>query len=60
VTVEGVLAAVEADARLATQRERCFVFRELAAWGRGFDRGQYPTAGREGCAEFPYDGFPWK
>jgi para-nitrobenzyl esterase len=59
VTVEGVLAAVEADPRLTTQRDRCRVYRELAAWGGGFGPEQYPAAGREGCAEYPYDGFPW-
>jgi para-nitrobenzyl esterase len=60
VTVESVLAQVESDPRLATQRERCFVYHELAAWGRGFEREQYESAGRGGCAEFPYEEFPWK
>ena len=42
-----------------TQRDRCFVYRELARWGDGFGEAQYATAGREGCAEFPFDAFPW-
>ena len=36
VTIESVLAAVDADPRLTTQRDRCFVYRELARWGGGF------------------------
>jgi para-nitrobenzyl esterase len=61
VTVASVLASVEADPRLTSQRERCLVYRELARWGaEGFGEEQYPTAGREGCAEYPFDGFPWR
>jgi hypothetical protein len=59
VTVESVLALVDADPRLATQRDRCFVYRELARWGGAFGKPQYPTVGREGCAEYPFDAFPW-
>jgi para-nitrobenzyl esterase len=59
VTVESVLASVEADPRLANQRDRCRVYHELAAWGGGFGPKDYPTAGRQGCAEYPYDQFPW-
>jgi para-nitrobenzyl esterase len=60
VTVESVLASVEADPRLTTQLDRCWVYRELADWGAGFSREEYPTAGREGCAEYPFDTFPWE
>jgi para-nitrobenzyl esterase len=60
VTVASVLASVEADPRLTSQRDRCRVYRELAAWGGdGFGREDYPTAGREGCAEYPFEKFPW-
>jgi para-nitrobenzyl esterase len=59
VTVASVLASVEADPRLKTQRDRCFVYHELARWRDGFAKEQYATAGREGCAEFPFDQFPW-
>jgi para-nitrobenzyl esterase len=58
-TVEGVLASVDADPRLVTQRDRCFVYRELARWGERFSELEYPTAGRAGCAEYPFDAFPW-
>ena len=52
VTVQSLLASVEADPRLTSQRERCMVYHELARWGgEGFGEPQYPTAGREGCAE---------
>jgi para-nitrobenzyl esterase len=59
VTVESVLASVDADPRLTTQRERCFVYRELARWGGASGRQRYPSSGREGCAAYPYDAFPW-
>ncbi len=59
VTIESVLASVDADPRLKTQRDRCFVYHELARWGDGFGEAQYATAGREGCAAFPFDAFPW-
>jgi para-nitrobenzyl esterase len=59
VTVERVLASVDADPRLATQRDRCFVYRELARWDGASGRQQYPTSGRDGCAAYPYDEFPW-
>jgi hypothetical protein len=59
VTIESVVAAVDADPRLTTQKERCWVYRELARWSRGFSRKDYATAGREGCAAYPFDGFPW-
>jgi para-nitrobenzyl esterase len=58
VTRESVIAAVDADPRLTTQKERCRVFYSLAEWGRGLPKEQYATAGKQGCAEFPYDS--WK
>ena len=54
VTPESVIAAVDSDPRLTSQRDRCFVYRELARWSRGFTKTQYPTAGREGCAPYPW------
>jgi para-nitrobenzyl esterase len=60
LTVEGILAAVDDDPRLATQRDKCAIFRELADWSRGFDKKQYAAAGRNGCADYPFDSYPWK
>jgi para-nitrobenzyl esterase len=57
VTVASVLDGVAADARLKTPRDRCWVFRELAYWGRGSGRVGYDA--REECKPFPFDGFPW-
>jgi len=57
VSVESALASVGADPRLDTPRERCWVYRELAAWSRGFSRERYDSLA--GCAEFPFDAFPW-
>jgi para-nitrobenzyl esterase len=59
VTPESVLAAVEADARLDSRRERCWVYRELVRWSMGLAERDYATAGREGCAEYPLADFPW-
>jgi para-nitrobenzyl esterase len=56
----GVLASVDADPRLDTQRERCWVYHELARWSLGLAERDYPSAGREGCAAYPLDGFPWE
>jgi para-nitrobenzyl esterase len=58
-TIESVLASVDVDPRLTTQRERCFVYRELARWRGAAAVQEYPTSGREGCAEYPYHEFPW-
>lgn len=55
-----VLASVDADPRLATQRERCWVYHELARWSLGLAEREDPTAGREGCAAYPLDAFPWE
>jgi hypothetical protein len=57
VTIEGVLAGVEADTRLATPRARCWVYHELAAWSRGFSREDYDALA--GCKEHAFDAFPW-
>lgn len=57
VTVESVLASVEADPRLDSPKERCWVYRELAARWRGQTKDDY--AARAACAEFPFDAFPW-
>ncbi len=59
VSREAVIAAVDQDPRLTTQRERCAVYRKLAAWGRGFDEKDYRKAGSQGCAEYPYETYPW-
>jgi hypothetical protein len=37
VTQAEVVAAIDADPRLPTQRDRCEVYRRLARWGRSFD-----------------------
>ena len=56
---ESLIAAVDADPRLPTQRDKCRVFRTLAGWSPGFTREQYATAGAHGCADYPFDGYPW-
>ena len=59
LTRGAVIAAIDADPRLPTQRDKCMTYRNLAAWSRGFTRKDYPTAGTTGCAEFPYEAYPW-
>ncbi|UCE84707.1 MAG: carboxylesterase family protein [Deltaproteobacteria bacterium] len=55
VSEASVIAQVDEDPRLPTQRDRCAVYRELARWSRGFDQADYPTAGKLGCAAYPFD-----
>ena len=55
VTVEEVLAAVDADPRLPNQRARCDVYRRLVEWNRAIPRERYDGLGAEGCREFPLD-----
>ncbi len=54
-----VIESVDADPRLGSQRERCVVFYQLAAWDRGFHPEDYPSAGARGCADFPFEAYPW-
>lgn len=56
LTRETVLDAVASDPRLAEPRDRCRIYRELAAWGRGSNRDAYAAR----CPDFPYDGYPWE
>jgi len=57
VSEASILARVDDDPRLASQRDRCEIFAEMARYSRGFEPEDYPTAGREGCAEFPLEEF---
>jgi para-nitrobenzyl esterase len=57
VSEEQVIAAIASDPRLATQRDRCAVYRRLARWGRAFDAGRYAGAG---CASYPIAEYPWR
>ena len=55
----GLIAAIDADPRLPTQRDKCRVFRTLAQQGRGLTPAEYPRAGAHGCEEFPWASYPW-
>ena len=55
VSVASVLAAVDEDPRFGTQRQRCDMYRELARSARGFSQQDYPTAGKLGCRDYPYE-----
>jgi para-nitrobenzyl esterase len=60
VSEEEVIAAIDADPRLASQRDRCAVYRRLAGWGRDFGEERYARAGSRGCAEYPIAEYPWR
>lgn len=51
LTVESVVAGIEADPRLETASQRCAVYRDLALDGRGFTATDY--ANRQSCREYP-------
>jgi hypothetical protein len=55
-----VIHAVDADPRLPDQRDKCGVYRELAIWARGMTPEEYATAGSQGCADYPFDAYPWE
>jgi len=55
-----IIADVDSDARLATQREKCAVFLAMTAMGEGLTKADYPRVGARGCADFPADAYPWE
>jgi len=55
VTKASVVAQIDADPRLPTQRDRCERFADLALHSQYFTRAEYPAAGAHGCAEYPLD-----
>jgi para-nitrobenzyl esterase len=55
-----IIADVDADARLPTQREKCAVFLAMTGMGEGLTKADYPHAGAHGCADFPADAYPWE
>lgn len=56
-SIDGLRAAVANDPRLATPRDRCVVYHDLAQWGRGISRADYDAFTE--CREFPFDAYPW-
>lgn len=56
-SVAGLAGSVEDDPRLRSHRERCVVYRAMAAFGRGFTREDY---GRTDCGDYPYADYPWR
>jgi para-nitrobenzyl esterase len=59
-TREHIYADIDADARLPTQLDKCRVFRQLVGWTHGLTRDAYPKVGKIGCAEYPFDAYPWE
>jgi para-nitrobenzyl esterase len=55
-----IIADVDADARLPSQREKCAVFLAMTAMGEGLTQADYPHVGAHGCAAYPPDGYPWE
>jgi para-nitrobenzyl esterase len=60
LTKEAVLAAVDSDPRLSTQRDKCAIYRNFATWSSALSKQQYASAGSQGCADYPYDTYPWE
>jgi para-nitrobenzyl esterase len=60
IDITGLIAAVDGDRRLRTQRERCAVFRELVRTVPLLSKSMYPSIGRSGCKAFPFDAYPWR
>jgi para-nitrobenzyl esterase len=58
-TAAAVLAAVDTDPRLPTPRDKCMIFHDLVNRSRTFTKKNYPTAGKNGCKEYPFDTYPW-
>jgi len=56
---EKLLAGLDADPRLPTQLAKCRVFHQLVAWPKVLTEDEYLKAGKEGCAPYPFDGYPW-
>jgi para-nitrobenzyl esterase len=60
VTEAEVIATIDADPRLATQRDRCAIYWRLARWGRDFGEARYEKAGAGGCEGYPIAEYPWR
>jgi para-nitrobenzyl esterase len=58
--VAQIVASVDTDRRLRSQRERCMVFHELVRRLPPLSKQSYPSLGRRGCREFPFDAYPWQ
>jgi hypothetical protein len=51
-----VLARIDSDPRLASQRDRCWVYHETFRWSKD----EYAKETGEKCAQYPFDAFPWQ
>jgi para-nitrobenzyl esterase len=51
-----VLASIDSDPRLTSQRERCWVYHETFRWSKD----EYEKTTGEKCSGYPFDAFPWK
>jgi para-nitrobenzyl esterase len=58
-TAAQIIADIDADPRIVGQVNKCRVFHELAGWTHGIRKIDYDHIGQRGCAEFPFDQFPW-
>jgi len=57
LSTDSVLAALDADPRLAAPRDKCSVLHDLAQASRGFTPQDY--AARPDCAAYAYGKYPW-
>ena len=56
LTKETLVAAIDADGRMPTQKDKCDRFAALTLFGGYLTRAEYTTAGARGCRDFPLDG----
>jgi para-nitrobenzyl esterase len=53
---DAVLAAIAADPRLPSPRDRCLAYHDLVIWATTLSRATYDRL----CPEHPFDGYPWR
>jgi hypothetical protein len=56
VTKAGIIAEIDADPRMPTQRDKCERFHDLASRSGYFTAEDYAAAR---CAAYPFDKYPW-
>jgi para-nitrobenzyl esterase len=59
-SLEKIVLSVDSDPRLKTQKDRCGVFHDLAAFRRAEAEETYELAARGKCDELPYAKYPWE
>jgi para-nitrobenzyl esterase len=56
---DAIVADVDVDPRLPTQKDKCEVYHDLTGAAPGLSKADYPHLGTIGCAAYPWDAYPW-